>query len=96
MTNKNLCLDFVKGAKGGKANSMTIRDNKLYSYSTCICERIVNERGYYNFIYNATKYSTTTSRHQYYLRYTLYGENVTEVKSVPMYTRELKNLVKSE
>lgn len=96
MTNKNLCYEFVKGAANGRGSNMHIYDNKLYSYSTCICERIVNERGYYNFIYNATKYSSTTSRQQYYLRNALIGENVTEVKSVPMYTRELKNLVKSE
>lgn len=50
MTNKNLCLDFVKGANEGNGSNMRIFNNRLYSYNTCICERFGNERKNYNFI----------------------------------------------
>lgn len=82
MTNEELCRRFVNGANKGKGSNMYIRGNKLYSYYTCICERTVNERGYYNFVYNATKYSVSTSRQQTYLRSALRGENVIEVNNV--------------
>lgn len=84
MTNKNLCLVFVKGAKEGNGSNMRIFNNRLYSYNTCICERFVNE----------TKYSVTTSRHQHYLRYALRNENVVEANSVPRGTESLSRYVK--
>lgn len=93
MNNKNVCRMFVKGANEGKGSNLTIIDNKLYSYSTCICERVVNKRGYYNFIYNETKYSVSTSRHQYYLRDALSGENVIKVSGVEMYASSLQSYV---
>lgn len=89
MNNKDLCKEFINGATKGKGSNMYIRDNKLYSYSTCICERIVNERGYYNFIHNKTKYSPTTSKQQYYLSNALYGENVIEVDNIDLNTTSL-------
>lgn len=89
MNNKDLCKEFVKGAKDGKGSNMRIHDNKLYSYSTCICERIVNERGYYSFIHNKTKYSSSTSRQQHYLISALCGENVIEVDNIDLNTTSL-------
>lgn len=94
MTNKELCKVFVSGAKEGNGSNMHIYNNKLYSYSTVICERVPNERGYFSFIYNETKYSTTTSRHQFYLRNALSGENVTKVNNVKMYEQSLRKYVK--
>lgn len=94
MTNKELCRRFVSGAASGSGSNMHIYENKLFSYSTCICERISNERGYFNFIYNETKYTPTTSRQQFYLRNALAGENVTNVNNVKMYERSLRKYVK--
>ena len=51
---------FVNGANEGNGSNMRIFNNRLYSYNTCICERFVNERGYYNFIMNETKYLQIT------------------------------------
>ena len=94
MTNKNLCLDFVKGANEGNGSNMRIFNNRLYSYNTCICERFGNERKNYNFIMNETKYSVSTSRHQYYLRYALRNENVIPANSVPRGAESLSRYVK--
>lgn len=85
---------FVNGANEGNGSNMRIFNNRLYSYNTCICERFVNERGYFNFIYNETKYTPTTSRQQFYLRNALAGENVTNVNNVKMYERSLRKYVK--
>lgn len=89
MKTKDLCKKFVNGAKKGKLSNMYISDNKLFSYDTCICERVVNERGYYNFIFNKTKYSISTSKQQTYLISALYGENVIEVDNIDLNTTSL-------
>ena len=94
MKNSVLCERFVNGANEGKSSNMRINNNRLYSYNTCICERFVNGRGYYNFIMNETKYSVTTSRHQYYLRYALRNANVVEANSVPRGAESLSRYVK--
>lgn len=94
MKNSEVCKMFVNGANEGNGSNMRIFNNRLYSYNTCICERFVNERGYYNFIMNETKYSVSTSRHQYYLRYALRNENVILANNVPMCADSLHRYVK--
>ena len=94
MKNSVVCEKFVNGANEGKGSNLRILDNRLYSYNTCICERFVNERGYYNFIMNETKYSVSTSRHQYYLRYALRNENVIPANNVPKRANSLRRYVK--
>lgn len=94
MKNQDVCREFVNGAKDLHTTNVRICNNKLYSYNTCICERVVNERGYYNFIQNVTKYSVSTSRHQYYLRYWLDGKNVINVDNVSYGAQELRRYVK--
>ena len=94
MKNSEVCKMFVNGANEGNGSNMRIFNNRLYSYNTCICERFVNERGYYSFIMNETKYSVSTKRHQYYLRYVLRNVNVIPVNNVPMYTHSLQRYVK--
>lgn len=94
MKNSEVCKMFVNGANKGKGNNMRIFNNCLYSYNTCICERFVNEHGHYNFIMNETKYSVSTNRHQYYLRYALRNENVVEANSVPKGAESLSRYVK--
>ena len=94
MKNSEVYKMFVNGANEGNGSNMRIFNNRLYSYNTCICERFVNERGYYNFILNETKYSVSTSRHQYYLRYALRNENVIPANNVPMCADSLHRYVK--
>lgn len=94
MKNSEVCKMFVNGANEGNGSNMRIFNNRLYSYNTCICERFVNERGYYNFIMNETKYSVSTSRHQNYLHYALRNENVVEANSVPKGAESLSRYVK--
>lgn len=68
---------FVNGVNHGeKGNSMHISNDgtKLYSYGTCIAQKLQNGQ----FIVNASKYSVTTSRHQYHLRNALRGTQYIE------------------
>lgn len=84
MRNSDLCKAFVSGAVNGNGSNMFINEDRLFSYHTCICQRVRDEKGRVSFIYNATKYSVTTSKQQSYLRYALRGENVTEVNNIYM------------
>lgn len=61
MKNKDVCKNFIEG-KNAKGSNLESIDGKLYSYNTCIAEKI--EEG---IIINETKYSTSTSTHQGYL-----------------------------
>lgn len=63
MTNKELVINFLHGSISGQGSNLSIIGDKLFSYNTCIGQR---KNGV---VYaNMTKYSTTTSRHQNYLR----------------------------
>lgn len=81
MKNSVLCEMFVNGAENGKGNSMKIEGNRLYSYNACICKRYDNGNGSYSFVMDVSKYSVTTSRHQYYLMYALRNKEVEEVNA---------------
>jgi len=64
MKNSELIYSFVAGTSrdGQHTGSVSVEDNKLYSYATCIAERVVDK-----IVVNETKYSVTTSKHQSYL-----------------------------
>lgn len=91
MRNSDLCVEFVNNVAnidGKKGNNMSVScdGTRLYSYGTCIGERLSDG----SFILNVTKYSTTTSKHQSYLRRALVGHKVVETsKRVPMWTQDL-------
>lgn len=63
MKNEDVIKSFLKRRE---CNNTTLHStgNRLYSYSTCIAEFDLLDRLWYN----ATKYSRTTSKHQYLLR----------------------------
>ena len=65
MKNSELISGFVTGlARDGQhTNSVSVNGNKLYSYATCIAERVDGK-----IVVNETKYSVTTSKHRSYLR----------------------------
>ena len=95
MTNFGVCKAFVNGNNGGvySLNMSISHDGKrLYSYSTCIAERVSDDE----IIVNTTKYSSSTSRHQYYLRDAMRGvikETFTKV-TVPRNAQHLCQYVK--
>lgn len=91
MRNSELCIAFVNGSKNnGKTNSMKISydGSKLYSYGTVIAQKYTNG----SIIINDTKYSPTTSKHQFYLRCAIQNGLVVHhtTKHVPMWTTDLK------
>lgn len=68
MTNRQICDLFAKSNAEAKVLSMHIDDDdKLFSYGTCIAQKIGNNE----VIFNVTKYSNTTSHHQSYARQAL-------------------------
>lgn len=77
-----------------KALNLEYTNGKLYSYATVIAQRLNDGR----VILNETKYSCTTSRHQYYLRHHLnkvYNENeIIKVNNVPRGTYNLEKYIK--
>lgn len=66
MTNYDVCIAFVNGSNNG-CNSLNMHismdGRRLYSYRTCIAEKLPNGA----IILNKTKYSVTTSKHQSHL-----------------------------
>lgn len=86
MTNKEICKAFAQGATEGKANSMHIYENRIFSYDTCIAQRYGKK-----ILFNVTKYSPTTSKQQTYLRDAINREGleIVEVSGIKMYTRDL-------
>ena len=58
MTNSEVCRAFARGYVGHSSNMFT-DGNKLFSYSTVIAEKINGA-----IVFNASKYSTTTSKQQ--------------------------------
>lgn len=91
MKNSDLCVEFVNNVaniNGKRGNNMSISwdGTRLYSYGTCIGERLSDG----SFILNVTDYSVTTSKHRYYLRRALVGRNVVETSEiVPIGTQYL-------
>ena len=69
MTNNDIIRIFVNGSKkAAAANHIGFYDNRLFSYSTVICEI---DRSKKSALFNSRKYSRTTSKHQSALRYSL-------------------------
>lgn len=65
MRNDEIIEAFIEGRRANNSTgSLSSTGDRLYSYSTCIAEYDKLGRLWYN----KTKYSTTTSRHQYMLR----------------------------
>lgn len=94
MRNSDLCIIFVNGTRDNvKGNSMSINfdGSKLYSYGTCIAQKLPNG----SIIVNATKYSATTSKHQSYLRRAIPSERKTHVttKHVPFGAYDLTRYI---
>ena len=77
--NIDVIMDFINGRESSNRNLRT-DGNRLVNYNTCIASKC--EDG--TIIYNRTKYSTSTSKIQSYLRDALKGRHyVVTIKTVP-------------
>ena len=89
MTNTQVIENWVRNPKTYNGNSLNVhaRNGKIFSYGTCLAQ--VREDG--KIVYNATKYSRTTSKHQSYLRYALHEnhKNGVTICNVPMWQTTL-------
>lgn len=83
MTNQETAEAFLKGLSGSSDN-MHSTGGKLFSYSTCIAEF----NSYGDLIGNATKYSSTSSKHLSYIRKHI---DIWTTKNVPINTKSLLN-----
>jgi hypothetical protein len=93
MRNKEFCEMFVSNENGKyngkKCNSMHISEdgNKIFSYGTCLAQRLSNG----TYVVNDTKYSVTTSRQQTMLNHALRFANTMYLKNkIPMWTKDLR------
>jgi hypothetical protein len=82
MTTIELARAFVNGATKGKAASLSIEGDRLFSYDTIIAQRTPNLT-----YLNVTKYSVTTSKHQTRLKRLLPGAQ--HVEGIPMGRRHI-------
>lgn len=82
MTNKQVLTAFLNGEKGTSLN-MTSTGEKLYSYNTVVAQRTHT----HGMIFNATKYSSTTSKQTSYFWKNLECFNL--VKYVPINSHDL-------
>lgn len=81
-TNHDVVENFVKkNRESSKGFSIVFRDNRLFSYDTCIAEWMKDG----TLLVNRTKYSVTTSKYQNYLMYLLSSHTgkVVVVENVP-------------
>lgn len=87
MKNKEVCEEFMHHRIASGSNLVSTGD-KLFSYNTCIAQWHPH-----GVLYNETKYSTTTSRHQYYLRIAIFNNlgwvGATILSNVNYNTRDL-------
>lgn len=83
--------EFVAGyeRQKAKASSVTVRENKIFSYGTVIAEFV----GSNDLLLNSTKYSMTTTRLQNKIKRVSeqLNVNIFEVTEVPMSTNKLSN-----
>lgn len=86
MTNKEVIEKWVSNPKTYNGHTLNIhaRNGKLFSYGTCLAQLCEDGK----IVYNATKYSCSTSRHQSYLRYALH-KNIIAIYNVPMWQTTL-------
>lgn len=81
MKNSQVIEKFVANKSfDGRAQNVTAINSKLFSYSTCIAQWNGD-----TLIVNETKYSPTTSKHQFYLmaaikKYNVKTKSVTNVR----------------
>lgn len=89
MNNQSVINAFACG-KEGKSSNNNLRSTgeKLINYSTCIAQRLSDG----TIVVNSTKYSTSTSKIQTWVRNTI--KNYKEVTNVPMHTINLEKFVK--
>lgn len=89
MRNQEVISKFVNFAESAATANVRSNGDKLFNYGTCIAQRHEGK-----IIVNVTRYSTTTSKMQNYLRRELSDYDVIEVASVPRGTCNLVPYIK--
>lgn len=89
MKNQDVIKAFVNHSESAHTLNVRSTGDKLFNYSTCLAQRHEGK-----IILNVTRYSASTSKVQYYLKYELDGYQVTEVSGVPMGTYDLTHYIK--
>ena len=89
MRNQEVISKFVNFAESASTANVRSNGDKLFNYGTCIAQRHEGK-----IIVNVTRYSTTTSKMQNYLRRELSDYDVIEVASVPRGTCNLVPYIK--
>lgn len=89
MTNKDFIQLYINSndVYEGKNGNLTIKNNHLYSYNTCIAVKISK----YHILINTTKYSKTTTHHENMCIGTCQskGMNIVFINNVPIETQTL-------
>ena len=85
MRNEDVAKAFLN-RRTASVNNLSSSGDKLFSYNTCIAQWVGS-----TLIGNATKYSTTTSRHLGYIKQCI---KCWTSKIVPMGTQDLTNYMK--
>lgn len=76
MRNDQVIKEFVDGCeKSLHTETVSIDGDRLFSYATCIAQRVKD-----GIVVNGTKYSVTTSKHQSYLRNAISRSGVASVE----------------
>ena len=85
MTNKEVVRAFLNGHSGHSLN-MSTNGIKLWSYNTVVAQRTFD----YGIVFNATKYSVTTSKQTGELRR---GHYTQTSKHVPINSQDLEEYI---
>ena len=91
MKNKEVAEAFVLGLRHCSTQNLHYIGNRLFSYQTCIAQWNSEPQGLVLYI-NETKYSSSTSKHQSYVRCNLYKVpyiTVIKVYGIPINTTSL-------
>lgn len=79
MKNLDVVKLYVAGAEKGKTTNLRIEGlegERLMNYNTCLVQRVITESGLVNYIVNETRYSSSTSRIQSFVRQTIPTEMI--------------------
>lgn len=89
MKNQEVISKFVNFAESAATANVRSTGDKLFNYETCIAQHHGGK-----IIVNVTRYSSTTSKIQCYVRRELSVYDVIEVTSVPIGTCDLVPYIK--
>lgn len=92
MTNAEVINEFINGScKKCSGGSVSLDGNCLYSFNTCISQRMDNGM----FLLNSVKYTITTTRHESMVKKLIPLGKIIMVDNVPSGARDLISFYKN-